>query len=78
MNELKTSRLSASLECGGLAPLLPRAERAPKIFITDVVMKDVSATTIRQLAGEGRTDELVNFLPGPVLEYIKKYGIYKN
>jgi nicotinate-nucleotide adenylyltransferase len=70
--------LRTSLECDGLAPLSPRAERAPKIFITDVVMKDVSATTIRQLASEGRMDELVNFLPGPVLEYIKKYGIYKN
>ena len=48
-----------------------------RIYITDVVMNDVSATRIRQLASEGRTDELVDFLPGPVLEYIKKYGIYR-
>lgn len=48
------------------------------IFITDVVMNDVSATNIRTLASEGRTDELANCLPGPVLEYIKKYGIYRN
>lgn len=48
------------------------------IFITDVVMNDVSATNIRTLASEGRTDELANYLPGPVLEYIKKYGIYRN
>jgi nicotinic acid mononucleotide adenylyltransferase len=41
-------------------------------------MKDVSATRIRRLAGEGRTDELTGLLPPPVLEYIKKYGIYKN
>ena len=52
------------------------SRRTPKIFVTDVVMNDVSATNIRRLASEGRTDELVNFLPGPVLEYIKKYGIY--
>lgn len=48
------------------------------IFITDVVMNDVSATNIRTLASEGRTDELANYLPGPVLEYIKKYSIYRN
>lgn len=48
-----------------------------RIYITDVVMNDASATRIRQLASEGRTEELVNSLPGPVLEYIKKYGIYR-
>ena len=52
--------------------------RTPGIYFTDVVMKDVSATRIRRLAGEGRTDELTDLLPPPVLEYIKKYGIYKN
>lgn len=51
--------------------------RRSGIFFTDVVMNDVSATKIRRLASEGRTDELVNLLPGPVLEYIKKYGIYR-
>ncbi|HEU4934080.1 MAG TPA: hypothetical protein VFT48_18470, partial [Pyrinomonadaceae bacterium] len=51
--------------------------RTPKIFFTDAVMKDVSATRIRRLASEDRTDELTDLLPGPVLEYIKKYGIYR-
>jgi nicotinate-nucleotide adenylyltransferase len=54
------------------------SRRTPGIYFTDVVMKDVSATRIRQLAGEGRSDELTGLLPTPVLEYIKKYGIYKN
>ena len=49
----------------------------PNILFTDVVMKDVSATRIRQLASEGRTDELTDLLPAAVLEYIKKYGIYR-
>ena len=52
-------------------------EFSKRIYITDAVMNDVSATRIRQLASEGRTNELVNVLPGPVLEYIKKYGIYR-
>ena len=48
-----------------------------RIYLTDIVMNDASATHIRRLAREGRTDELVNVVPGPVLEYIKKYGIYR-
>jgi nicotinate-nucleotide adenylyltransferase len=51
--------------------------RTPKIFFTDVVMNDASATNIRRLASEGRTEELVGLVPGPVLEYIKKYRIYR-
>jgi nicotinate-nucleotide adenylyltransferase len=78
--------LRTALECGDSSPLWSRSGvidnkatssgRTPQIFFTDVVMNDVSATNIRRLASEGRTDEVVNFLPGPVLEYIKKYGIY--
>jgi len=56
---------------------LARAEAGKKIFFTDVVMKDVSATNIRHLASEGRFGELTGLVPGPVLEYIKKYGIYR-
>ena len=53
------------------------APGAEGIFFTDVVMNDVSATNIRRLASSGRTEELTGLLPGPVLEYIKKYGIYQ-
>lgn len=52
----------------------PHGER---VFFTDVVMNDVSATNIRRLASEGRMDELVNLVPGPVFEYLKKYEIYR-
>jgi len=57
--------------------LLSRTESANKIFFTDVVMKDVSATSIRRFASEGSFEELTGLVPGPVLEYIKKYGIYR-
>ena len=60
---------------GGKSPV--RTEGANNIFFTDVVMKDVSATSIRRLASEGRFEELTGLVPGPVLEYIKKYGIYR-
>jgi nicotinate-nucleotide adenylyltransferase len=62
---------------GSVAPLLSSVEPARKIYFTDAVMKDVSATNIRRLASEGRTEELTGLVPGPVLEYIRKYGIYR-
>ena len=46
------------------------------IFITDVVMKDISATQIRRAANEDRFADLANQVPQPVIEYIKKYRIY--
>lgn len=49
-----------------------------RIFFTDAVMKDVSATTIRRLASEGRMEELAQLVPAPVAEYIKKYQIYRD
>ena len=53
-----------------------------RIFFTDAVMKDVSATNIRRLAAsEGRPDanaELEKLVPRAVADYITKYGIYRN
>jgi nicotinate-nucleotide adenylyltransferase len=54
-----------------------RTARTPNIFYTDAVMNDASATNIRRLAREGRFQELTSLLPGAVLEYIKKYEIYR-
>ena len=48
-----------------------------RVLFTDVVMNDASATRIRKLASDGRTQELRDLLPGPVLEYIRKYAIYR-
>ena len=50
---------------------------SPNVFFTDVVMNDASATNIRRLARAERYEELAGLLPGPVLEYIKKYEIYR-
>ena len=49
-----------------------------KIFFTDAVRKDISATEIRRLANEGRHEELEKLVPQPVANYIKKYGIYRD
>jgi nicotinate-nucleotide adenylyltransferase len=51
---------------------------APRVFITDVVNVDVSATTIRSLARVGDLEGLKTMMPGPVADYIEKHRLYKN
>ncbi len=51
---------------------------APKIFISDVVMHDVSATDVRRAARENRTDDLDKLVPLEVADYIRKYKLYRN
>ena len=50
---------------------------APQIFITDVVMDDIAATDIRRLCREGKFAELRDVVPEPVIQYLKKYQIYR-
>lgn len=52
-------------------------DRATKIYVTDAVMMDVSATAIRELVGEGRTLEATHLLPPPVADFIEKYKLYR-
>jgi nicotinate-nucleotide adenylyltransferase len=49
-----------------------------RVLFTDAVMKDVSATSIRQLAAAGRFAELAQLVPDPVAEYIRKYELYRD
>ena len=48
-----------------------------KIYITDAVRMDVSATAIRKLLSEGRDAEIAGLVPPPVAEFIGKYGLYR-
>ena len=50
----------------------------PNIFVTDVVMRDVSATAVRRAASENRVDELSRLTTPEVAEYITKYRLYRN
>jgi len=52
-------------------------ELGERVVFTDAVMMDISATNIRRMASEGRYEDLAGLLPGPVLEYIRKYQIYR-
>ncbi|HET9526901.1 MAG TPA: nicotinate-nucleotide adenylyltransferase [Pyrinomonadaceae bacterium] len=49
-----------------------------RVFFTDAVMNDVSATNIRRLAAAGRFDGLTQLVPAPVAEYIRKYELYRD
>lgn len=50
----------------------------PKIFVTDAVMQDVSATAVRRAARENRVDDLSKLAPLAVAQYITKYRLYRN
>lgn len=51
---------------------------APRIFVTDAVMHDVSATEVRQAAREIRDEDLNKLVPLEVADYIRKYKLYRN
>lgn len=49
-----------------------------RIYVTDAVMADVSATAIRASVRAGRLDELAQKVSPAVAEYITKYGLYRD
>jgi nicotinate-nucleotide adenylyltransferase len=51
--------------------------RQARVFITDAVMIDVSATGIRR-AVSGKTERLRDMVPPAVAEYIRKYRLYED
>ena len=50
----------------------------PQVLLTDAVMVDVSATTIRSAAQSSDSAALKTMVPLAVANYIEKYGLYKN
>jgi nicotinate-nucleotide adenylyltransferase len=51
---------------------------AQKIFLTDAVMLDVSATEIRTAARKDLRERLEKLVPLEVADYIRKYQLYRN
>ena len=54
------------------------ASEGGKIFFTDAVMMDISATDIRAAASASDREQLRKLVPLPVADYITKYGLYKD
>lgn len=51
---------------------------SPRVFVTDAVFEDVSATAIRAAAKRGDKSALTKMAPHEVAHYIEKYGLYRN
>ncbi|MFN2454020.1 MAG: nicotinate-nucleotide adenylyltransferase [Pyrinomonadaceae bacterium] len=49
-----------------------------KIYVTDAVLMNVSATAIRDAVHKGRSAEWLPFVAPPVAAYIRKYELYKD
>jgi nicotinate-nucleotide adenylyltransferase len=49
-----------------------------KVFVSDAVVIDVSATEIRRAAHEDDNEKLTRLVPLEVAEYIRKYRLYRN
>lgn len=50
---------------------------SPRVFVTDAVFEDVSATAIRAAARERDTNALTKMVPHEVAAYVEKYGLYR-
>jgi nicotinate-nucleotide adenylyltransferase len=59
-----------------MARQIDRSDGA-KIYITDAVNMDVSATTIRRAVREGRDNDWLGLVETSVADYIRKYGLYR-
>jgi nicotinate-nucleotide adenylyltransferase len=49
-----------------------------RVYFTDVVNVDISATYIRDAIRKGEVDDALSLVPRPVADYIRKYGLYTN
>jgi nicotinate-nucleotide adenylyltransferase len=48
-----------------------------RVYVTDAVNMDVSATMIREAVREGRETDWLKYVQPPVANYIRKYGLYR-
>ena len=62
----------------GAGSLQRASSGGPKVFMTDAVMHDVSATAVRRAAGANGDEDLDKLVPPEVADYIRKYGLYRN
>jgi nicotinate-nucleotide adenylyltransferase len=65
------------MERGDIAGAIDENEES-RIYVTDAVLMDVSATGIRRAVREGRDREWLALVQPPVAEYMKKYMLYRD
>lgn len=65
------------VEPDGIKRALDESE-GERIYITDAVQMDISATLVRKLASQGRDAAWAALVPHPVAEFIEKYRLYRD
>jgi nicotinate-nucleotide adenylyltransferase len=60
-----------------MMPKIVNQAAGKKIFFTDAVIRDISATEIRRAVQEGDWDRLTSLVPRSVADYIRKYELYR-
>ena len=60
------------------APGREATNSGKRIFFTDAVQLEISATEIRHAAGRNDSERLVELVPKPVADYITKYELYRD
>ncbi|MGH9872758.1 MAG: nicotinate-nucleotide adenylyltransferase [Pyrinomonadaceae bacterium] len=74
-----TAEIAANvLDLRGAAKVGASEPGTQKVFVTDAVLLDVSATEIRRAANEDDGEKLNKLVPLEVAEYIRKYRLYRN
>ena len=61
-----------------VARLIDNENAAPRLYVTDAVQIDISATDVRRLVRVGHDDEWLRLVPPPVAEFIEKYRLYRD
>lgn len=62
----------------GVNQQITKATKHHQVFLTDAVMIDASATSVRRAVKENDEPTLNKLLPMEVANYIRKYGLYRN
>jgi nicotinate-nucleotide adenylyltransferase len=82
LDQLSSSAAAGIVDVRGLdratVSRVAKEAEGQSIFITDVVMTDVSATKIRHAVREEGLNNLGKLVPPPVANYIRKYELYRN
>ena len=79
LNDMSPALANRIVDLRGSTRLANIADRdESRIFLTDAVRIEISATEIRRAARADEQEELSELVTPPVADYIKKYKLYRD
>lgn len=79
LDHMSSALANRIVDLRGSTTLANIADRGKsRIFLTDAVRVEISATEIRRAARAGEQEELSELVTPPVADYIKKYKLYRD